>query len=110
MLCWDALAKHVQPVSDACVCSLTPSPAELYGPNNTALSRLTIDIYPPEASFPEGPAWGRNRSAHSRGDTLSVHSSGGPGVGGQESRRFALNWRIPGCVAVAAACCLLPCH
>lgn len=24
VLCWDALAKHVQPVNDACACSLTP--------------------------------------------------------------------------------------
>lgn len=80
--------------------SAHPSPAELYGPNNTAVSRLTIDIYPPEANFPEGPARGGSLSVHSSGH--STHSSrsrsGGAsqGVDGEESRRFALNWRIPG--------------
>lgn len=82
-------------------CLHPPSlPAELLGPNNTATSRLTIDIYPPDASFPEGPGWGASRSVHS--GNHSVPSSGGGsdsaarGTAGEESRRFALNWRIPG--------------
>ncbi len=78
----------------------THLPAELYGPNNTVVSRLIIDIYPPEANFPEGPAWGASRSVHSSSHSANSSRSGSEGasqgVAGEESRRFALNWRIPG--------------
>lgn len=46
--------------------------ADIYGPETAAVSRLTLEIYPPDA-----------------------HEGSG-GAAEAEQRRFALNWRIPG--------------
>lgn len=90
----------------ACPVSLLvpSSSTDLYHHEGAAVARLALDIYPPAAaaaaagegdSGPWGATWAR-----SSGDADEAGSGRG-GVEG-ETRRFVLNWRIPGWATAAA--------